>query len=127
MPTIKLTFRIISGWGGGTRTPECRDQNPVPYHLATPQCVCNRGYYIANYIRRQLGKTPRETPAGRFAGSSLRAGRVLRSTSEQDSTEPTPLDLGPSAVVANDLHARRPEAVAVCPVALARIQDDELA
>jgi hypothetical protein len=24
------------GWGGGTRTPECQDQNLVPYHLATP-------------------------------------------------------------------------------------------
>ena len=23
------------GWDGGIRTPECRDQNPVPYHLAT--------------------------------------------------------------------------------------------
>ena len=27
------------GWGGGIRTPECWNQNPVPYHLATPQCV----------------------------------------------------------------------------------------
>ena len=26
------------GWGGGTRTPECQDQNLVPYHLATPHC-----------------------------------------------------------------------------------------
>ena len=25
------------GWGGGIRTPECRNQNPMPYHLATPQ------------------------------------------------------------------------------------------
>ena len=24
------------GWGGGDRTPECMDQNHVPYHLATP-------------------------------------------------------------------------------------------
>ncbi|KKR18785.1 MAG: site-specific recombinase [candidate division CPR2 bacterium GW2011_GWC1_41_48] len=24
------------GWGGGIRTPECWDQNPVPYRLATP-------------------------------------------------------------------------------------------
>ena len=23
------------GWDGGIRTPECWDQNPVPYHLAT--------------------------------------------------------------------------------------------
>ena len=26
-----------NGWGGRIRTYECRDQNPVPYHLATPQ------------------------------------------------------------------------------------------
>ena len=26
----------ISGWGGGIRTPECMDQNHVPYRLATP-------------------------------------------------------------------------------------------
>ena len=26
-----------SGWGGRDRTYECRNQNPVPYHLATPQ------------------------------------------------------------------------------------------
>jgi hypothetical protein len=25
------------GWGGEIRTPECQDQNLVPYHLATPQ------------------------------------------------------------------------------------------
>src|ERR1043166_492550 len=26
-----------NGWGGRDRTYECRNQNPVPYHLATPQ------------------------------------------------------------------------------------------
>ena len=30
----KTGFRF--GWGGGIRTPECQDQNLVPYHLATP-------------------------------------------------------------------------------------------
>ena len=27
------------GWGGRDRTSECWNQNPVPYHLATPQQV----------------------------------------------------------------------------------------
>jgi hypothetical protein len=27
----------MRGWGGGIRTPECRHQKPMPYHLATPQ------------------------------------------------------------------------------------------
>src|SRR3954468_16341916 len=30
---------IYAGWGGRIRTCECRYQKPVPYHLATPQCV----------------------------------------------------------------------------------------
>src|SRR6185295_15276148 len=29
--------RRVGGWGGRDRTYECRNQNPVPYHLATPQ------------------------------------------------------------------------------------------
>ena len=29
--------RLKTGWGGRDRTYECRNQNPVPYHLATPQ------------------------------------------------------------------------------------------
>ena len=34
------------GWGGGDRTPECMDQNHVPYHLATPhRFMKNRGNY----------------------------------------------------------------------------------
>ncbi len=32
---IKTNF-VSSGWGGGIRTPEWRNQNPLPYHLATP-------------------------------------------------------------------------------------------
>src|SRR5688572_1828436 len=28
---------LQTGWGGRDRTYECRNQNPVPYHLATPQ------------------------------------------------------------------------------------------
>jgi hypothetical protein len=28
----------LVGWGGRIRTSEWRNQNPLPYHLATPQC-----------------------------------------------------------------------------------------
>ena len=31
--------KISPGWGGGTRTPACQDQNLVPYQLGyTPLC-----------------------------------------------------------------------------------------
>jgi hypothetical protein len=29
--------RGMRGWGGRIRTSEWRNQNPLPYHLATPQ------------------------------------------------------------------------------------------
>ena len=35
--TLMRTTELSLGWGGGIRTPECMDQNHVPYHLATPQ------------------------------------------------------------------------------------------
>jgi hypothetical protein len=28
---------LENGWGGWIRTNACKDQNLVPYHLATPQ------------------------------------------------------------------------------------------
>jgi hypothetical protein len=31
------TVECIYGWGGRIRTYGTRDQNPMPYHLATPQ------------------------------------------------------------------------------------------
>jgi hypothetical protein len=30
---------LDAGWGGRIRTSEWRNQNPLPYHLATPQKV----------------------------------------------------------------------------------------
>ena len=35
-----------NGWGGRDRTCESRDQNPLPYHLATPQSSATRTYRI---------------------------------------------------------------------------------
>src|SRR5262249_31244443 len=32
-----LICHVGIGWGGRIRTSEWRDQNPLPYHLATPQ------------------------------------------------------------------------------------------
>ena len=31
------TFGRVTGWGGRDRTSEWRNQNPLPYRLATPQ------------------------------------------------------------------------------------------
>ena len=34
---VEMLALMKAGWGGRDRTYECRNQNPVPYHLATPQ------------------------------------------------------------------------------------------
>ena len=39
--------RGLAGWGGRIRTSECRNQNPVPYHLATPQKPDGRSAKLA--------------------------------------------------------------------------------
>ena len=38
-PTVEGRFLVHEklSSGGGIRTPECQDQNLVPYHLATPE------------------------------------------------------------------------------------------
>src|SRR5208282_2623186 len=33
------TETVLAGWGGRIRTSEWRNQNPLPYHLATPHCT----------------------------------------------------------------------------------------
>ena len=36
-PAWPAGFCALCGWGGRIRTSVWRDQNPLPYHLATPQ------------------------------------------------------------------------------------------
>ena len=36
---LKKRIQRKDGWGGRDRTCAWRDQNPLPYHLATPQKV----------------------------------------------------------------------------------------
>ena len=42
---------VASGWGGGIRTPECQDQNLVPYHLATSQYALFYNTLISLYSK----------------------------------------------------------------------------
>ena len=39
-----LKINNIIGWGGRIRTYGTRDQNPMPYHLATPQTYIGLHY-----------------------------------------------------------------------------------
>jgi hypothetical protein len=62
------------GWGARIRTWEWRNQNPLPYHLATPQNLSGAGGHMAKPARRTIAAS-----AARFnvqAGSS----RPSRST-----------------------------------------------
>src|SRR3954451_1801298 len=38
----KISFKF-NGWGGRDRTSEWRNQNPLPYHLATPHQALGNG------------------------------------------------------------------------------------
>ena len=42
----------VSGWGGRIRTYGTRDQNPLPYRLATPQQYCCN--ILAHMIQENL-------------------------------------------------------------------------
>src|SRR3954453_21504176 len=44
----------LFGWGARTRTWEWRNQNPLPYHLATPQQAA-RCHHGARTIAARLG------------------------------------------------------------------------
>ena len=53
---MNLAFEIkklTNGWGGRIRTYGTRDQNPMPYHLATPQ-LFNWKYLIYNLFSSTL-------------------------------------------------------------------------
>jgi hypothetical protein len=72
----------LVGWGGRDRTSECWNQNPVPYHLATPhQAGPRRGIRIklAGPIRK-----PSKGPSGRGLYGWLRGrgGIVIRAPPE---------------------------------------------
>src|SRR5277367_493268 len=54
------------GWGGRIRTSVWRDQNPLPYRLATPQCI------------QSANQKPDRLIAGR---QSVEQGRVVQSAS----------------------------------------------
>ncbi len=50
------------GWGGRIRTYEWRHQKPLPYHLATPQCVDRENGGLTEALRRlQSDQSMRET------------------------------------------------------------------
>ncbi len=51
------------GWSGGIRTPEWRDQNPLPYHLATLQWfifyhILRKNAIISLWQKRKLLRLP---------------------------------------------------------------------
>jgi hypothetical protein len=66
----------LGGWGGRDRTFECRNQNPVPYRLATPQLL------RADDLHRRRAPDHRASPSAfqraDFAYGFERRSRMLR-------------------------------------------------
>ena len=69
------------GWGGRIRTSVWRDQNPLPYRLATPQCPVKFIYICAS--RSRIGDTfsPRATKLRQRSGTraAMRSASIARS------------------------------------------------
>ncbi len=67
----------LPGWGGRTRTSEWRNQNPLPYHLATPQRGSHdrRAPYSggSRHDQRHPPCTPSTLCAPAFISASLRS------------------------------------------------------
>jgi hypothetical protein len=61
---------IPAGWGARIRTWEWRNQNPLPYHLATPQ------YRRIGAVR--LGRPPQHSDGACAKQCSARSGRYPR-------------------------------------------------
>src|SRR5215510_3333207 len=51
-PVTDWDETLNSGWGGRTRTSEWRNQNPLPYHLATPH---QAAFFGARTIATAIG------------------------------------------------------------------------
>src|SRR3569623_473924 len=74
---LKFSGLQKTGWGAWIRTREWRNQNPLPYHLATPQH--GTGVRRGTSQRRRGGRTIAATPCpinARRAASRVPEGRV---------------------------------------------------
>src|SRR6185312_2864386 len=65
---MRLSHKL-NGWGGWIRTNVWRDQNPLPYHLATPQHVQALQTACAELLAP--AKCPGQAPAARLGGPTL--------------------------------------------------------
>ena len=65
LPSVTYVARY--GWGARIRTWECRNQNPVPYRLATPQCD-----------RQTVSRFKQWVPVYSAGNESIKSGQSLR-------------------------------------------------
>ncbi len=73
-PALRHVCRL-TGWGGRDRTSECRNQNPVPYRLATPHRRLQVSYIIALLKSLpQVGAAPRCRRGGVPQSAKARRG-----------------------------------------------------
>ena len=85
-----------NGWGGRDRTYECRNQNPVPYHLATPQGKTYATATSGVSPQRVAGKRARNKSGDAVGHPRERPLRgVLGGETRQKRTPPTPSSAPP--------------------------------
>src|SRR5271165_318568 len=67
---------VETGWGGRIRTSVWRNQNPLPYHLATPQSAGNLSGNAVPGNQRARGAPPLWPRRGERCGGADRRGAV---------------------------------------------------
>lgn len=110
-----LCPRGIFGWGGGIRTPECRNQNPVPYHLATPHRY-NSAALVIDLLRKSQtqfagsASPPKSAPlALRFCSGvkTFKSCKILKSPTGKSSNY-SPSTVYPVTIPSETLALIRP-------------------
>lgn len=63
-----MRLSCFASWGGGIRTPASRDQNPLPYRLATPHTI--------SFVPSRKKRKDCDSPSPRIAKTARKIKRL---------------------------------------------------
>ncbi len=98
-------YRQAVGWGARIRTWEWRNQNPLPYHLATPQHARNRGDHTGGQCHVNARRADTTGLSG-TAALPLRCAPVQRHFAAATTRAPNWCARPPAASQNNARHGR---------------------
>src|SRR3984957_4330839 len=98
-----------NGWGGRIRTSEWRDQNPLPYHLATPQLGKQASFSRSSMLQARASHSVREPESQQIQAASRASIRVRVPWSHRPKSHRPPCRSGAQnqRAIANRAHVQR--------------------